>query len=97
MDIALKMQREILIAAYVEDGYSRSFQLPENLEAINYSIRTQNSTVIIQSKKAFYSLPIPNAIGNFTKGTNTINKTGVLSISTKERCLRERSAGSRSA
>ena len=76
MDIALKMQREILIAAYVEDGYSRSFQLPENLEAINYSIRTQNSTVIIQSKKAFYSLPIPNAIGNFTKGTNTINKTG---------------------
>ncbi|HLC49973.1 MAG TPA: hypothetical protein VJI97_00930 [Candidatus Nanoarchaeia archaeon] len=81
MDIALKLQREVLIAAYVEDGYSRSFQLPNNLEAINYSIRTQNSTIIIQSKKGFYSLPIPTVIGNFTKGTNIISKTnGVINV-----------------
>ena len=56
MDIGLKLQREALIAAYVEDGYSRSFQIPDTLEAINYTIRTQNSTVIIQSKKGFYKI-----------------------------------------
>jgi hypothetical protein len=81
MDVALKLQREILLAAYVEDGYSRSFTLPPLIEGINYTIRAQNSTVIVQSKKGFYSLPIPAAAGNFTKGTNTINKTnGIIYI-----------------
>lgn len=75
-DLALKLQQELLVAATVEDGYVRTFQIPVNLDSINYSLTTQNSTIAVQSKNAFYIVLIPTAIGNISKGTNRINKTG---------------------
>lgn len=75
-DIALKLQKEVLIAATVEDGYVRIFEVPDKLENIDYSLTVQNYTVNVQSKNGFYIVGIPRAIGNFTKGTNKINKTG---------------------
>lgn len=75
-DLALKLQKELLTAATVEDGYVRVFELPEELDTINYSLTTQNSTIVVQSKNGFYLVSIPRAIGNVSKGTNTINKTG---------------------
>lgn len=76
-DLALKLQREVLVAATVEDGYIRTFKIPDKLETINYSLTTiNNNTVTVQSKNAFYIVPIPRVIGNVTKGTNIINKTG---------------------
>lgn len=75
-DIALKLQKEVLLAANVEDGYVRVFQIPDKLDNIDYFLTVQNYTVNIQSKNAFYVVPIPKAIGNMTKGTNVINKTG---------------------
>ncbi|MBI2659988.1 hypothetical protein HYX07_02405 [Candidatus Woesearchaeota archaeon] len=75
-DLALKLQKEALIAANVEDGYVRVFEVPDKLEDINYSLTVQNYTIIVQSKNEVYFVGIPRAIGNFTKGTNKINKTG---------------------
>ena len=75
-DIALKLQKEIFIAASVEDGYVRVFKIPDKLENIDYFLTVQNNTINIQSKNSFYILPIPKTIGNLTKGTNIINKTG---------------------
>ena len=75
-DLALKLQKEAIIAATVEDGYVRIFETPDKLDNINYSLTTKNYTISVQSKNAFYILSIPGAIGNFTKGTNKINKTG---------------------
>ena len=75
-DIALKLQKEVLIAANVEDGYVRTFEIPDKLDSINYSLTVQNYTITVQSKNGFYFAGIPRAIGNFTKGTNRINKTG---------------------
>ncbi|MBI2653447.1 hypothetical protein HYX02_01415 [Candidatus Woesearchaeota archaeon] len=75
-DIALKLQKELLIAAAVEDGYVRIFEMPNKLDSINYSLIMQNSTIAVQSKNGYYFVAIPQAIGNFTKGTNKINKTG---------------------
>lgn len=75
-DLALKLQKELLVAATVEDGYARIFQIPDKLNNINYSLATQNSTITVQSKNSLYIVSIPNSIGNISKGTNKINKTG---------------------
>ena len=75
-DIALKLQKELLIAASVEDGYFRIFELPDKVDNINYSLTTLNSTIAVLSKNSIYIVSIPNSVGNATKGTNKINKTG---------------------
>ena len=75
-DLALKLQKELLLAANVEDGYVRVFQIPDKLDNIDYFLTVQNYTINIQSKNSFYILPIPRTIGNLTRGANVINKTG---------------------
>src|SRR3989338_1369432 len=58
-DLALKLQKEALIAASVEDGYVRDFTIPIQLDnSVNYTFT------------------IPNSVGNLSKGSNRINKTG---------------------
>src|SRR3989344_3893912 len=84
-DLALKLQQELLVASTVEDGYVRTFQIPDNIENINYSLSTQNSTITVKSKNAFYIVSIPRAIGRVGKGANTINKTnGVIYITSAQ-------------
>ena len=75
-DLALKLQKEVLIAASVEEGYVRVFEIPGKLDNIDYFLTVQNSTIIIESKNGFYALSIPKVTGNLTKGSNKINKTG---------------------
>ena len=73
--MGLKLQKEVAIAAAVEDGYRRSFSLPETLESsLGYSIDNTNSTVTINSSNTVFSAALQTIIGNFTKGTNTIRK-----------------------
>ncbi len=80
-DLALKLQKEILVATNVEDGYVRIFEIPEKLDNTDYFLTKQNSTIIVQSKNGFYLVLIPNVIGNVTKGSNIINKTnGIIYI-----------------
>lgn len=81
-DLALKLQKELLIAANVEDGYVRVFEIPDKLERVNYSLTTLiNRTITVQSKNSIYIVAIPQAIGNVTKGANKINKTnGIIYI-----------------
>ena len=76
MDLALKLQREIFIASSVEDGYVRAFKIPESLDNINYSLATQNSTITVKSKNSLFIVSIPSSVGNVSKGSNKINKTG---------------------
>ena len=75
-DLALKLQKEVGVAANVEDGYIRTFTLPEKLDNIvDYFIIIKNNTITINSSKTVYTVAIPNTAGkNFTKGTNTVEK-----------------------
>jgi len=75
-DLAIKLQKEVLIAASVEDGYIREFTIPNNLDSVNYTLTTLNYTITVESKNSIYTISIPNSAGNVTKGSNTINKTG---------------------
>ena len=80
-DVALKLQKELLIAASVEDGYIRYFTMTDKIENIDYSLITQNSSIGVLSKNSIYIVRIPSSIGNVTKGVNKINKTrGVIYI-----------------
>lgn len=75
-DLALKLQKEVTIAASVEDGYERSFDLPEKLEGIvDYYMITKNNTITVNSSKTVFSVRVPVVYGkNFTKGSNKVEK-----------------------
>ncbi len=77
-DMALKLQTEVVLAATSEDGYQRQFTLPDKLgETVNYTVTIKNNeTIIVHSDKSLYAVSIPKVIGNITKNTNTITKTG---------------------
>lgn len=77
-DLALKLQKELLIAATVEDGYIRQFSAPDTLNRVNYTLTVQNSTISVQTENSFYIVRIPSVVGNVTKGANKINKTNGL-------------------
>ena len=66
-DLALKLQ--------MEDGYERNFNLPDKLEnKLDYSIITKNHTITISSPRTVFSAGIPNATGDFVKGSNKIER-----------------------
>ena len=75
-DLAAKLQKEVNVAASVNDGYYRSFELPERLDgSVDYFVITYNRTLTVNSSNAAFSVRIPIIYGkNFTKGTNTIEK-----------------------
>ena len=75
-DLALKIQKEVFLAATVEEGYRRTFSLADKFDNINYTLTTQNSTITVQSARSLFTVTIPNSIGNVSKGKNSINKTG---------------------
>ena len=82
-DLAFKLQKEVSIAATVEDGYERSFIIPEKLENIvDYFVVIGNNTLTINSSKTVFSVAVPKTAGkNFTKGSNKIEKIdGVVYI-----------------
>ena len=75
-DLALRLQKEVAIAAYAEDGYERSFTLEDKLDGkVDYFTIVTNSSVNVNSSKAAFSVRIPLMYGkNFTKGSNKIEK-----------------------
>ena len=75
-DLSLRLQKEVAIAASVEDGYKRSFALEDKLEGkVDYFIIVTNISINVNSSKAVFSVRIPLIYGkNFTKGSNKIEK-----------------------
>lgn len=82
-DIADFAYREIEIAASVNNGYKKSFSMPQNVNGVNYSIRIADNielTVHYLDYEHVRFLP-SNVTGNITKGANTISRNnGVIYI-----------------
>jgi len=74
-DIALKIQKEVSIASYTEDGYSREFELPEKVVDRNYNISMVNGTLIVWTNASSYFVRVFNITGQLKKEKNTITKT----------------------
>lgn len=68
-DMSSVIEGEIELAVGVEDGYSRTFQIPQTLKGINYSVKLINSTTM----KTNYSELVLKYV-NFTKSYETVKK-----------------------
>ncbi len=68
-DMSSVIEGEIEIAAGVEDGYSRTFEIPQTLKGINYSVKLINSTTM----KTNYSELVLKYV-DFTKSYETVKK-----------------------
>ena len=79
-DIADFSYREIEIATAVNDGYKKSFSMPQNVNGVNYSINIVDNielTVIYLDYEHVRFLPA-NVTGNITKGLNTISRNNSI-------------------
>ena len=95
-DIGSVIEGEIELAAGVEDGYSRTFEIPRTLKGINYSVRLINSSTMgtnyseivlkyIDFTKTHYTVKkLPkNVEGSIHKGENNITKeNGTICLNT---------------
>ncbi|MBW2965907.1 hypothetical protein KY342_02255 [Candidatus Woesearchaeota archaeon] len=77
-DVSVMVQHELIMAANVEDGYTRIFNVPSELEEISYTIQIINNTLLTNTEDYEYVLNVPFIIGNIQKGNNTINKTNSI-------------------
>ncbi len=81
-DVGLMVQGEILLAANVENGYSRRFSVPDKIDVFNYSISLYNSTyLVLESKSHLFAVRVPSVNGSIVKGANLIEKDeGIIKI-----------------
>jgi len=77
-DLALKVQSEFNLAATVEEGYTREFEVPKKLDNINYTIFIINDKLIVESKNSVYTARLPKATGS---NSNFIEPASNLLIS----------------
>jgi len=81
-DVANKAQRELNLAAYVSDGYSRSFTLPDTLYGEDYTITIYEDLLVVSVEDNTISKRISSVVGSIQKGANTITKEGgVINVS----------------
>jgi hypothetical protein len=75
-DLALKVHDEIAIAHNLEDGYTRTFTLPDQVEGSNYTINITGNVVAVTSEHSEYSLAAAPVTGDVNVGSNTITRSG---------------------
>jgi hypothetical protein len=71
-DFGASIQRELLIAAYAKEGYTRVLDLPEDLEGYDYDISASNQTLVLNGTYATKTFIVPGSSGQLVKGENTI-------------------------
>jgi len=77
-DIINAVQKELVIATTVLDGYSREFLIPSKIGSHDYSIYTAgsgNTTLVLTLLNNDFTKRIPHIIGQPKPGLNRINKT----------------------
>jgi hypothetical protein len=83
-DFGYSLQKELLIASELEDGYKRKINIPVTLNGLDYNITIFNSTkytymiITYKNVETYYSIPVTE--GNFVKGINYITKNETLRI-----------------
>jgi hypothetical protein len=75
-DLAHMIDMELVLAANVEDGYERTFEIPGKIGARDYTLECVNRDLTVKLGEYEYSLIVPDFTGNLSKGKNTISKQG---------------------
>lgn len=79
-DFGFKLQREIILASEVHEGYIRKIFIPEYLGKAEFTITNNNRILIITSDDIDYPFRIPETNGTLQKGNNTIRNVGGLVV-----------------
>ncbi len=75
-DEARKARQEVFIAADVEDGYQREFEVPQRVNNQEYNLTISDNTLSAFSGVIGVVYSAPTVQGQFQKGTNTIRREG---------------------
>jgi hypothetical protein len=73
-DFHYSVQSEFILASQMNDGYVRNFILPTAIENTGYNISIVNKNVALNYGGFTIYRQIPDTIGNFVEGQNTITK-----------------------
>ena len=85
-DLAATLQREFIVAESVNNGYTRTFKIPDTLLGINFTVFAQSQELVVRSVHYESVAALPQNISNvisLKKGVNTIKKEkGVICLNT---------------
>ena len=79
-DLGYSIQAELILASEVEPGYERSFEIPDRVGGIDYSLSQTANDMVIAYKGNEFIFPIPEVSGTLAKGPNTVRKTNANTI-----------------
>ena len=82
-DIAEFAYHEIEIAKSVNNGYTRSFAMPQTINGVDYSIGIIDNKELVVNYLGYEHVKFlpSNVTGNITKGQNKISKNdGIISL-----------------
>ncbi len=77
-DFGMGLQRELILAAEMQEGYNRIIDIPERINGRDYGItmwsnaETSHMTIDYMGREIYFATP--KTIGELTKGINRITK-----------------------
>ena len=79
-DIGYNIQDEIILSMMVDDGYQRTFTLPNLAGPFPYTIQNDQTTVTLTSGSVTITYDLPQITGSFHIGKNTVTKNGSVVV-----------------
>jgi hypothetical protein len=78
-DVTYTVRNEIDIAHSMASGYRRTFELPQYIDGLNYTIELQSGSVFVSYEDRTFSAIVPSVNGSIRKGLNSIaNSEGAV-------------------
>jgi hypothetical protein len=79
-DVGYMVQDEVLLAETVDDGYLRTFTIPQTADRFAYQLTSDETSITLASGSTIITYPLPLVSGTFQKGKNTIAKNGAITV-----------------
>jgi len=80
-EVGYAIQDEIILATTVQDGYHRTFLVPERADRFVYTLASTSTAVTLTSGTIIITYEHPEITGQIEKGRNTIEKDGPVTVS----------------
>ena len=80
-DYGYGLQNEFIMAKQTRPGYTRTFEIPQNLEGFDFQVFIIKNVLLLNYSDNIIHLSIPNITGYVQKGTNVItNQNNTLCL-----------------
>ncbi len=71
-----ELQKELILASQVHEGYERTIFIPDHIEKHDFKINNTERVLILTSEDTDFPFPIPKTTGLLSKGNNIIKNVG---------------------